>query len=354
MAMLIQVLSAKLGIATGKNLPEVIRDTFPTTLVIPLWVLAEVVAMATDLAEFLGAALGLDLLFRIPLFPAALITGVVTFLILGLQRRGFRLLEAGITAMVGVIAASFVIEILMGKPDFGAAAGSFLPPRFAGSESVLLATGILGATVMPHVIYLHSALTQNRIVARDQERMRRLLRFEALDVGIAMGIAGLINGAMLLMAAATFHQAGAIRVASIQEAHRILAPLLGRASSVVFAVALLASGLSSSTVGTLAGQVIMQGFLNWHIPIFVRRLVTMLPALVVIGTGLEPTRTLVISQVILSFGIPFALIPLVFFTSSSEVMGALRNRTVTSAIAWSLAALISSLNAFLLYRVLLG
>jgi manganese transport protein len=349
MAMLIQTLSAKLGIATGRNLPEMIRDTFPQWIVIALWLLAEVVAMATDLAEFLGAALGFNLLFGMALFPAGLLTGVVTFLILGLQQRGFRPLEAVITSLVGVIALCYLIEMIMGKPDFAAAGHSFLPPRFSGSESVLLATGILGATVMPHVIYLHSALTQNRIVVRDEMRLKRLMRFEIIDVLIAMGLAGLINVAMLMMAAAVFHNTGAVNVASIQEAHRTLAPLVGRASSIVFAVSLLASGLSSSTVGTMAGQVIMQGFLNWHIPIWVRRLVTMLPALIVIGVGLNPTRTLVISQVVLSFGIPFALIPLVRFTAKQELMGTLRNRTMTTAAAWALALLISGLNVFLIY-----
>jgi manganese transport protein len=354
MAMLIQILSAKLGIATGKNLPELIRDSFPTPVVIVLWVLAEIVAMATDLAEFLGAALGFNLLFGMPLFPAGLLTGLVTFLILGLQQRGFRPLEAVITALVGVIAACYLIETLMGKPDFGASAQSFLPPRFAGTESVLLATGILGATVMPHVIYLHSALTQNRIVVRDASRLKRLMHFERIDVFIAMGLAGLINAAMLMMAAATFHKVGATNVASIEEAHRTLTPLLGRASSVVFAISLLASGLSSSTVGTMAGQVIMQGFLNWHIPIWVRRLVTMLPALVVIGIGLEPTRTLVLSQVVLSFGIPLALIPLVMFTTKAGLMGALRNHPATSTAAWGLALVISGLNGFLLFQVFFG
>lgn len=352
MAMLIQILSAKLGIATGKNLPEVIRDNFPRFVSVSLWLLAEVVAMATDLAEFLGAALGFNLLFGIPLFPAALLTGVVTFLILALQQHGFRPLEAVIAALVGVIAACYLIETLMGKPDFGAAAASFLPPRFAGTESVLLATGILGATVMPHVIYLHSALLQDRVVATDDLRRRRLLRFEVIDVLIAMGVAGLINVAMLMMAAATFHRVGATNIATIEEAHRTLAPLLGGASSTVFAISLLASGLSSSTVGTMAGQVIMQGFLNRRIPVSLRRLVTMIPALIVIGVGLEPTRTLVISQVILSFGIPFALIPLVMLTSRANIMGVvLTNRLVTKLAAWGLAILISGLNVFLLYQV---
>jgi manganese transport protein len=354
MAMLIQILSAKLGIATGRNLPELIRDSFSKPVVVVLWLLAEIVAMATDLAEFLGAALGFNLLFGLPLFPAGVLTGIVTFLILGLQQRGFRPLEAVITALVGVIALCYLVELILGKPDFAAAGRSFLPPQFQGSESVLLATGILGATVMPHVIYLHSALTQNRIVVRDRMRLKRLMRFQVVDVLIAMGLAGLINVAMLMMAAAVFHRAGAVNVASIQDAHRTLKPLVGNASSVVFAVSLLASGLSSSTVGTMAGQVIMQGFLNWHIPIWVRRLATMLPALIVIGVGLNPTRTLVISQVVLSFGIPFALIPLVRFTSQRELMGPLKNETLTTVVATFLAVLITGLNLFLIWGFVTG
>ncbi|MDQ3876887.1 MAG: Nramp family divalent metal transporter [Actinomycetota bacterium] len=350
MAVLIQFLSAKLGIATGKNLPELMRDRFPRPVVYGLWVLAEVVAMATDLAEFLGAALGFNLLFGMPLFVAGVLTGVTTFLILGLQQRGFRPLEAVITTLVGVIAVCYLIETVMGKPDIGAAVSSFLPPRFAGTNSVLLATGILGATVMPHVIYLHSALTQDRIVVHDERRLKKLMRFELVDVLIAMGLAGLVNVAMLMMAAATFHHAGETNIASIEQAHRTLTPLLGRASSIVFAVSLLASGLSSSTVGTMAGQVIMQGFLHWHIPLWVRRLVTMAPALIIIAIGLDPTRTLVISQVVLSFGIPFALIPLVVFTARGDLMGVLRNKRVTTTAATALAMLISGLNVLLLYK----
>ncbi|MFY9615091.1 MAG: Nramp family divalent metal transporter [Candidatus Dormiibacterota bacterium] len=354
MAMLIQTLSAKLGIATGRNLPEVIRDAFPRPLVITLWIITELVAMATDLAEFLGAALGLYLLFGIPLFPSALITGVITFLILGLQQRGFRPLEAVIAGLVGVIAVCYLLETIMGKPDIGAAAQSFLPPSFSGAQGVLLATGILGATVMPHVIYLHSALTQGRIVVKEPSKLRRLMRYEIVDVAIAMTIAGLINVAMLMMAAATFHVAGQTQVGSIETAHQTLTPLVGRASSVIFAISLLAAGLSSSTVGTLAGQVIMQGFLRRKVPLFVRRLVTMLPALLVIGIGIDPTYTLVISQVVLSFGIPFALIPLVMFTSRRSVMGTLTNHPLTTAAASIMAVLIVGLNGFLLFRLFLS
>jgi manganese transport protein len=354
MAMLIQSLSAKLGIATGRNLAEVCRDRFPRKLVYAMWVLAEVVAMATDLAEFLGAALGFNLLFGIPLLTAGILTGITTFLILGLQGRGFRPLEAVIAALVGVIAFCYIVETFLESPDWGAIAFHAVTPRFSGTESVLLAVGILGATVMPHVIYLHSSLTQNRIVPRDAEQARRIFRFEIIDVVIAMGLAGLVNAAMLIMAASTFHAEGLTEIASIEDAHKTLEPLLGSASSTIFAISLLASGLSSSTVGTMAGQVIMQGFLHRTIPLWLRRFVTMLPALIVIAIGLDPTRTLVISQVVLSFGIPFALIPLVLFTRNASLMGTLVNARRTTLVAWVVAGLIVALNLFLLFDTFTG
>ncbi len=357
MAMLIQTLSAKLGIATGHNLPEIMRAHFPRPLVWVLWVLAEVVAMATDLAEFLGAALGFSLLFGMPLFPAGLLTGVTTFLILGLQRYGFRPLEAIITGFVGVIGLCYLVETVIGKPDFGAAGAAILQPRFAGTESVLLASGILGATVMPHVIYLHSALTQDRVATSDAKQRRRLFRFELVDVVIAMGLAGLINAAMLMMAATTFWAQGYNVTAGddiIREAYRTLTPLLGGASSTIFAVSLLASGLSSAAVGTMAGQVIMQGFLGRTIPIWLRRGVTMLPALIVIALNVDATRTLIISQVILSFGIPFALIPLVMFTRRRDIMGDLVNHRITTILVTGVVTVIVALNPFLLYQTFFG
>lgn len=353
MAMLIQALSAKLGIATGCNLAEICRDRFPAPVVWGMWGLSEIVAMATDLAEFLGAALGFNLLFGIPLFPAALLTGVTTFLILGLQGRGFRPLEAVISAMVGVIAICYLLELVIGDPNWHAIGFHMLRPRFSGTESILLSVGILGATVMPHVIFLHSALTQGRIIPKSPEQARRIFRFEIVDVVVAMGIAGLINAAMLVMAASTFHAKGLTEIASIEDAHLTLEPLLGRASSTIFAISLLASGLSSSTVGTMAGQVIMQGYLHRRVPLWLRRAVTMLPALVVIALGLEPTRTLVISQVVLSFGIPFALIPLVVFTRDPALMGALVNRRPTTLIAWGVSGLIVALNLYLLISTII-
>jgi manganese transport protein len=354
MAMLIQTLSAKLGIATGRNLAEVCRDSFSRRASIGLWLQAEAIAIATDLAEFLGAALGMHLLFGIGLFPAALLTAVAAFAILGLQRFGFRPLEATIAIVVLTIGACYVVELFKARPDLAAVGRHAIVPGFAGGDSLLLAVGILGATVMPHVIWLHSALTQNRIRPENGEQARLLMRLTKVDVMIAMAIAGLINIAMLVMAASTFFESGLHNVESLERAHETLVPLLGGASSALFALALLFSGLSSSAVGTLAGQVVMQGFIRRQIPIVVRRLVTMAPAFVVIGLGADPSRTLVISQVILSFGIPFALVPLVLFTSKRELMGPLVNARSTTVAATMVAGIIIALNVFLLVQTFGG
>lgn len=353
-AMLIQSLSAKLGIATGRNLAELCRERFPRPVVWLMWIVAELVAMATDLAEFLGAALGFALLFHFPLLIGGILTGITTFAILALERYGHRPIEAVITSLVGVIAGCYVVETVLERPDWNAIARYALIPEFAGPESVLLATGILGATVMPHVIYLHSALTQHRIVPRTSAEAQRIFRFEVVDVVIAMGIAGLVNAAMLIMAASTFHARGLSDVGTIEEAHRTLQPLLGPLASTAFALSLLASGLSSSTVGTMAGQVVMQGFLHRTIPVWLRRGITMLPALIVIALGLDPTRTLVISQVVLSFGIPFALLPLILFTADRSLMGALVNQRPTTLVASILALLIIGLNLWLLWTTFTG
>ncbi|HEY3369458.1 MAG TPA: Nramp family divalent metal transporter [Prolixibacteraceae bacterium] len=354
MAMLLQSLSAKLGIASGKNLAEHCRDQYPTWLVWVMWIIAEFVAIATDLAEFLGAALGFYLLFGIPLFWAGILTAIITFLILGLERYGFRPLEAVITALVGVVGFSYLVEIFLIKPNWGDVLYHAVVPHFSGTESVLLATGILGATVMPHAIYLHSALTKDRIVVSNSKLQQKLFRFEIIDVVVAMGAASFINMAMLIMAAATFHQTGMTNVGSIEVAHRTLEPLLGKASQVIFGVSLLASGLSSSSVGTMAGQVIMQGFLHKHIASWIRRAVTILPSLLVIASGLDPTRTLVISQVVLSFGLPFAIIPLIQFTRNRDIMGELVNRRITTLLASLIAVLIILLNFFLIYQLTVG
>ena len=353
-AMLVQALSAKLGIATGRNLAEMCRERFSRPVVWTLWILMEGVAMATDLAEFLGAAIGFNLLFGMPLLPAALLTGICTLVILALEQQGFRPVEAVITTLVGVIAGCYLVETVLDRPSWGAVAASIVHPMLGGPEAVLLAVGILGATVMPHVIFLHSALTQRRVATENAEQAKRLVRFELADVVIAMTIAGLINAAMLVMAASTFWGHGLTKVASIEEAHKTLAPLLGPASSAVFAVSLLASGLSSSTVGTMAGQIVMQGFLHRQISIWLRRLITMAPAIAVIALGLDPTRTLVISQVILSFGLPFALVPLVLFTRRRDLMGPLANGWLVSVAAVLVTAFIIGLNLYLIVQTIRG
>jgi manganese transport protein len=348
MAMLIQTLSAKLGIASRRNLAEVSREQFSRRTSFLLWVQAELIAMATDLAEFLGAAIGIHLLTGMALFPAAVIAGVASFLILGLLRFGARPLEAVIATLVGVIGVCYIAELGLARPDYGQVLHHAVVPQFGSSDALLLSVGIIGATVMPHVIYLHSALTQDRIVPESDADERRLLRYTRIDVVIAMSIAGLINVSMLVMAAATFYKTGLTNVDSLEGAHKTLEPILGGASSVLFALALIASGLSSSAVGTLSGQVVMQGFIQRKIPVTIRRLVTMVPAFVVIAIGLDPSRTLVLSQVVLSFGIPFALIPLVYFTSRSDIMGGLVNRRVTNIAASAIATVIIALNMFLL------
>ncbi len=355
MAMLIQSMSAKLGIATGKSLPEVCRDRFPFPVVVFLWIQAELIAMATDLAEFVGAALGLNLIFGIPLFSAALLTGVVAFGILGLQAWGFRRLEATITGLVGLIVIAFGLEVFRADPSWGSVATNTVIPHLDGRESILLATGILGATVMPHVIYLHSALTQKRVVGANPAAKRKIFHFELVDVVIAMGIAGVINLAMLTTAAAVFNARGLLDAGSnLSEVASGLEQYLGANSGLIFGVALLASGISSSSVGTLAGQVVMQGFIRRKISVFLRRAITMVPALVVIGIHFDPSRALVLSQVFLSFGIPFAMIPLVMFTRDKKLMNGLANSRLTNYGAYAVAALIIGLNVFLLGQTLIN
>jgi manganese transport protein len=349
MAMLLQTLAAKLGMATGQNLAELSRQEFRKPVVYAMWAVSEIAAMATDLAEFLGASIAINLLFGLPLLYATLITGVTTYLILQLERRGFRPLEAVIIALVGVIAVCYVIETVLSRPDWGQVGYHVAVPWLGGTQSVLFAVGIIGATVMPHVIYLHSSLTQKRIIPRSEQEARRIFRWSIPDVVIAMGLAGLVNMAMLYMAAATFHVHGLSSVADIGGAYKTLTPLLGGGASFVFAVSLLASGLSSSTVGTMAGQVIMQGFVGFTIPLWVRRVVTMIPAVVVAAIGLNPTATLVVSQVVLSFVLPLPVITLVLFTRRRDLMGSLVNTAITSWAAIACAVLIVGLNIWLLY-----
>jgi manganese transport protein len=349
MAILVQSMSAKLGIAAGRSLPEVCRDRFPFRVVVLLWLQAEAVAMATDLAEFVGAALGLHLVFGLSLWLSAILTGVAAFTILGMQVWGFRQLEATLTGLVAVVVLAFGLEMLRSRPSVSGMAHGLFVPQVSGSGSALLAVGIIGATVMPHVIYLHSSLTQNRIVGANPDARRKIFRFEMVDIAIAMGVAGVINLAMLAMAAAVFHARGLFGAGNnLGVVFNGLNHFLGAHSGLVFGLALLASGLASSCVGTMSGQVVMQGFIHRRIPIFARRAITMIPALVVIAVGFSPTRALVLSQVFLSFGIPFALIPLLFFTSSRSLMGSLVNRRPVVILAGLVTALIVGLNIYLL------
>jgi manganese transport protein len=353
MAMLVQYLSAKVGVATGRDLPELCREHLPRAVSRGLWVQAELIAMATDLAEFVGAAVGLNLLFHVPLFPAGLITAVVAFAILALEQRGYRRFELAIGGLLGIVFLGFAYDLVAVGADPSAVAAG-LVPRFAGADSLLLVAGIIGATVMPHVVYLHSALTKSRVFCRDDTERRELLRFQRLDVLIGLGAAGLINLAMLIVAASLFNRTGRSGVDSIEAAHAGLGQLVGGGAALAFAVALLASGLSSSSVGTYAGQVVMQGFIRRRIPLLVRRGLTMVPALVVLGLGLPVTDSLVISQVVLSFGIPFALVPLVWLTSRADIMGSFANRPVTTAVTTGITAMIIALNVYLLYATFLA
>ncbi len=348
MAMLIQYLSAKLGVVTDRNLPELCRDHYPRPVAWGLWIQAELMAMATDVAEFIGAALGLNLLFGVPLLPAGLITGVIAFALLELQRHGFRRFELAITAFLGLILLGFLYETLKIGPSAGDAAQGLIP-HFDGLGSVYLAVGIIGATVMPHVIYLHSALTKGRTPVRNEAERRHLLRFARTDVIIALGLAGLVNMAMLAVAAKLFHdRPGWSHVDTLQGAHAGFSHLVGGTAALTFAVALFASGISSSSVGTYAGQIVMAGFVNLRLSILVRRGLTMIPALIVLAIGVSPTSALVLSQVVLSFGIPFALVPLLLLTRRRDVMGVHVNRLSTTVVAGTIATLISALNVFLL------
>jgi manganese transport protein len=348
-AMLIQYLSAKLGIVTDRNLPELVRQRFPRGVTWGMWIQAEVMAMSTDIAEFLGAAIGLNLLFGVPLFAAGLITGVIAFAILELQTRGFRRFELAITALLGIIFAGFLYETLRIGPSAHDSLRGLLP-GLSGNGALYLAVGIVGATVMPHVIYLHSALTNGRMPCRNDHERGRVLRFERLDVIIALGLAGVVNMAMLAVAAKLFHTPALSGLNTLQDAHAQFGHLVGGGAALAFAVALLASGASSSSVGTYAGQVVMGGFINVRIPLLLRRGITMIPALAVLAVGMNPTDALVLSQVVLSFGIPLALVPLVMLTGRRDVMGVHVNRRLTSAIAWSCAVVISGLNVFLLFQ----
>jgi manganese transport protein len=353
-AMFIQYLSAKTGLATGRDLPTLCRDSFRRPVVVGLWVQAEVVAMATDLAEFVGAAIGLYLLFGVPMLPAGLITAVASFGILALQRRGYRPFEVAIVFLLGVIALGFAYTVAAAGGQSASGVGAGMVPAFHGTDSVVLAIGIIGATVMPHVIYLHSTLTAQRQAPKGPAERRRALRTLRVDTTLGLSLAGLINLSMLCVAAAVFHGAAGGFDGSLGSAHQGFGRIVGGGAALAFAAALLASGLSSSGVGTYAGQVIMEGFLRMRVPLFLRRAITMAPALTVLAVGMSPDTVLLASQVVLSFGIPFALIPLVLISRRRDLMGDLVNRPVTTFVGWVAALLISGINLYLLQQVFFG
>ncbi len=349
-AMLFQALSAKLGIITGQSLAQLCRLHFPRPLVYGMWIASEIAAMATDLAESLGAAIGLSLLFGLPLFTGLLITFAATYMMLLLQGRGFRPIEMLIAAFVGVIAVCYLIELFVAPPNWAAFAFHSVVPQLAGPDSVTLAVGIIGATVMPHAIYLHSSLTRGRVPARNDTERRRILSFSNREVVLALGIAGLVNMAMLAMAATVFHP-NHTEVAAIETAYHTLMPLLGAGAAAVFMASLLASGLSSSVVGTMAGQTIMQDFINFRIPLWLRRVATMLPAIVIVGMGVNSTQALVVSQVVLSLVLPVPMIALLVLCGRRDVMGIFVNRRSTQVVAVLAATIVLVLNLILLLQV---
>lgn len=351
MAIFLQSISAKLGIATGASLPGMCARVFTKRTNWFFWIAAVVAAMATDLAEFLGAALGLYLLFKIPLVYAGLLAGILTLIIIYLEKYGQRVVEAVIAGFVAVISGAYAIELFLAKPDWAQVGRHALTPSLLDGEAVLIAAGMLGATVMPHVIYLHSQLVQCR--KTPQTDQLKHFKLEVMDIILAMNIAFLVNAAMVVVSAAVFYPRG-IEVESIEQAHESLAPLLGPLSSGAFAIALLASGLSSSAVGTLAGQTIMKGFVNLNISLTGRRLATMAPAMVIIGFGINPIKALVMSQVVLSFALPLAIIPLMLITGRKDLMGALVNKPLTNAIGWAITVTVVSLNVFLLFLICTG
>jgi manganese transport protein len=348
-AMLFQGMSARLGIVTNKNLAEHCRDNFPKPIVWIMWAISEIAIMATDLAEFLGGAIGLALLFKIPLIVGMAVTAIVTYVLLLFERRGFRPLELIIAAFVGVIGLCFLFEIVIAYIDWGAAARGILIPSIPDASALMISVGIIGATVMPHAIFLHSGLTQARSVARNDSERETLLRYSNMEVVIALAVAGMINIAMVMMAASAFHS-GHQDVAEIETAYYMLTPLLGGAAAGVFLVSLIASGISSSVVGTMAGQLVMQGFLHVRLPIWFRRLVTMIPAFVVVALGAKATEALVLSQVILSIALPVPMIALVYFTSRRNIMGEYACGPIVRILAWGGTVVVLSLNAVLLLQ----
>jgi manganese transport protein len=348
-AMLFQALSAKLGIVTGRNLAEMCRDRFPKPIVWAMWAVSEIAAMATDLAEFLGGALGLALLFKMPPRAGMTVTAIIPYGILMFESRGFRPVELIISSLVAIIALCYLIEMFIAPVDWASAAWHTVTPQLADADALLLAVGIIGATVMPHAVYLHSGLTQARIPARNDGEKRVVVRISNWEVLIALAIAGLVNMAMVMMASGAFH-AGHSDVAEIETAYHTLTPLLGIGAAGIFLLSLIVSGVSSSVVGTMAGQMIMQGFVGFRIPIWLRRLITMAPAFAVVAYGVNATQALVVSQVVLSIALPLPMIALLMFTRRRDVMGAFANSRLTNVVAVVGTALVLVLNIVLILQ----
>ncbi len=354
MAVLVQYLSSKLGLFTGRSLPEVCREAFPRRANLMLWIQAEVIAIATDLAEFTGAAVGLNLVFGIPLFLAGLITAVVAFAILALEQRGYRRFELAIIALLGFVALGFLVDFFtVGRESWTGIADGLLP-RVGGGHTIDLTVGIIGATVMPHVVYLHSALQKDRIRPRDPREGRTLLKYNRWDCFIGLGLAGVVNLTMLCIAAALFHHPGLSGISDLNQIHSHLTTLVGGGAALAFGIALIASGLSASSVGTYSGQIVMAGFMNWQIPLFLRRALTMIPSLIILALAVNTTNALVYSQIVLSFGIPFALVPLVLLTRNRQVMGEMVNRPITTRLIWLVTGVIVALNLYLIASTVAG
>jgi manganese transport protein len=354
MAVLVQYLTSKVGLATGQSLPELCRQEYGRRTNIMMWLQAEVVAMATDLAEFVGAAVGLNLLFGVPLLPAGLITAVVAFVILAFEQHGYRRFELAIIALLAMIAAGFIyVFFAVGGQNYGEIANGVIP-RLSGSDAPVLTVAIIGATVMPHVVYLHSALQKDRILAETAQERQLLLRFNKWDCAVGLGVAGLVNLSMLCISAALFHTPGLSDVRDLQAIHDHLSTLVSGAAALAFGIALLASGLASSSVGTYAGQVVMSGFTPWRIGLFARRAFTMLPSLIVLALPVNVTDALVYSQIVLSFGIPFALVPLFLITKNKRLMSDMENRPLTNLGMFSITVIVSGLNVYLIGDTVLG
>jgi manganese transport protein len=348
-AMLFQAMSAKLGLVTGRNLAELCRESLPRRYVYAMWGLSEIAAMATDLAEFVGGAIGVSLLLHLPMMASMLVTGAVTYGLLQFERKGFRPLELVIAALVGVIGLSYLAELLIAPVHWPSVFLHTFRPSVPDSNALTISVGIIGATVMPHVLFLHSGLTQNRVTPRNEHERAKLLKFSNIEVVLALGVAGLINMAMVIMASSAFHQDHS-DIASIETAWHTLTPLLGGAAAGLFLAALIASGISSSVVGTMAGQMIMQGFVGFRIPVGVRRLVTMVPAFAVVAWGVDATRALVLSQVVLSIALPVPMIALLWFTSRRDLMGVYRNSLLTNVAAVVGTVAVLALNGVLLVQ----